>query len=1070
MLRPVENRSTISRMALEFARRNVISRSAGHTAVKAAAYRAGEKLIDERVGRIANYLHRADEVGHCEILLPESASPEMSDRASLWSAVEAREDQHNRRASAQLAIDNIIALPVELSQDQHIELARAFAQQEYVAKGLVVDLAIHYHSEGNPHAHLMTPTRPLVGVEFGSKDREGAGKFYAGVKIADEVQLRHRWADFQNTFFREHGIDAFVRSNNGEFQAEVHLGPTHAMKDKGIETARQHQNNQTISAREQAILAHPEIVIDRVSDRKSLFTQHDLYRELSRLTQNTLVFSNVKPVLDNHASLIKFEFDGTEYLTTQAILETEMDIRAKAGKLAEPAKRFAIPDAVVTAILDQYSFLSSEQREAAVSLSKGRRLGVVVGLAGAGKSTMLKALREAYEAQGLRVKGITLAGKASEELQLSSGIESRTISSWLLALKQGRETLKATDVITMDEAGMINNSTMNNVLSEIEKAGAKLILVGDGEQLQPIQTGCPFRDIAVQEGFTEIGTIRRQKSDWQREATKDLSEGRGRKALSAYEKHGFVHHQKRASDTRDELVLDYLGAAPGSKIVLAHRNVDVMALNHEIRASLVLSGSVDTGQPFRATQLHDDAGMTTPFDLSAGDDIRFGVDDKASGINAGDFGTYLGFEGSQHLVRRSNGTELKLDNERYGHIEHVQRPDTPRVILGAGDRVLFTKNDRALGVKNGTLGTVVSFKFGRLTVQVDGHPSTIAFSFDEYSSVTLGYATTIHKSQGMTVDRTFVLGSASMDKHLGYVSMSRHTDVLDVYLSDEAMKGQNFGDIISHAKRQETVLDLAETHGLELDPAHPDTFQFTQIPTAREVSMDASNVADDSLDQNSTIDSLPISEVDVADARRIISREIKTGIGALERRHKAELELLGKDVENAKDKLDHHIGQEPGSKAPGMLTGKSDPNRWLSIKRRLEIEHANAKRAELRAIDSFDAAAGQRQFTAEERARKRHPGAAQIIARYDAHIKAMKLVERWSSLANQIDVDERREPNKSSSLRKALDNVLDELAQSMILKNALTKDRVNALDSVRANNKHKLAISHALDKNRGHDI
>ena len=107
MLRLLRNRAKIESMGIEFARSHVLSRSAGHSAVKAAAYRSGEKLHDERTGRTADYSHRSSDVLSAQILLPEGADEKFLDRETLWSAVEDREDQHNRRASAQLAKDHI---------------------------------------------------------------------------------------------------------------------------------------------------------------------------------------------------------------------------------------------------------------------------------------------------------------------------------------------------------------------------------------------------------------------------------------------------------------------------------------------------------------------------------------------------------------------------------------------------------------------------------------------------------------------------------------------------------------------------------------------------------------------------------------------------------------------------------------------------------------------------------------------------------------------------------------------------------------------------------------------------
>ena len=107
---------------IEFARTHIIGRAAGHSAVKAAAYRSGTKQKDEWNGLTADYGFRAAEVAHSEILLPDGAPVELADRNTLWNEIQFAEDKSTRRSTAQLAKDHIIALPRELSLNQQIEL------------------------------------------------------------------------------------------------------------------------------------------------------------------------------------------------------------------------------------------------------------------------------------------------------------------------------------------------------------------------------------------------------------------------------------------------------------------------------------------------------------------------------------------------------------------------------------------------------------------------------------------------------------------------------------------------------------------------------------------------------------------------------------------------------------------------------------------------------------------------------------------------------------------------------------------------------------------------------------
>lgn len=134
----------------------ITSRGKGKSAVAAAAYRAGEKITNEYDGVIHDYTRKGG-IAHTEILLPDHAPAEYSDRAVLWNAVEKIEKAKN----AQLAREIEIALPVELSAGQNISLVRDYVKQNFVDKGMCADVCIHDKNDGNPHAHILLTMRPM---------------------------------------------------------------------------------------------------------------------------------------------------------------------------------------------------------------------------------------------------------------------------------------------------------------------------------------------------------------------------------------------------------------------------------------------------------------------------------------------------------------------------------------------------------------------------------------------------------------------------------------------------------------------------------------------------------------------------------------------------------------------------------------------------------------------------------------------------------------------------------------------------------------------------------------------
>jgi hypothetical protein len=157
----------ILRMAIYHCSIRIIKRSQGRSAVAAAAYRSGQKLTNEWDGITHDYTKKGGVV-YSEILLPAHASPEFSDRSTLWNSVEKKEKSRN----AQLAREIEIALPAELDRNMQIKLVRVYVRDAFAASGMCADFSIHDKGDGNPHAHIMLTLRPLnESGEWGAKCR-----------------------------------------------------------------------------------------------------------------------------------------------------------------------------------------------------------------------------------------------------------------------------------------------------------------------------------------------------------------------------------------------------------------------------------------------------------------------------------------------------------------------------------------------------------------------------------------------------------------------------------------------------------------------------------------------------------------------------------------------------------------------------------------------------------------------------------------------------------------------------------------------------------------------------------
>jgi len=235
--------------------------------------------------------------------------------------------------------------------------------------------------------------------------------------------------------------------------------------------------------------------------------------------------------------------------------------------------------------------LSDEQIKAIQHITDPNQLSVVVGLAGTGKSTLLSVAKEAWEKQGYKMHGLALAGKASDSLQGASGIKSRTIASLEVSWKNGNEPVQCDDIIVLDEAGMVGTRQLARITGKLQELECKLVLIGDPNQLQPIEAGTPFKDITAKHKVAKLTEIRRQNSDWQRQASCDLAAGNIEMALRNYSDHDAVYQTKSRDHAISKLVADYVQdvnehGENKSRLALAHKRYK---MNSYLALSMVLA-------------------------------------------------------------------------------------------------------------------------------------------------------------------------------------------------------------------------------------------------------------------------------------------------------------------------------------------------------------------------------------------------------------------------------------------------------------------------------------------------
>jgi conjugative relaxase-like TrwC/TraI family protein len=490
--------------------------------------------------------------------------------------------------------------------------------------------------------------------------------------------------------------------------------------------------------REAAIAERMAALPSLLTEHESLFEQRHLLAAIGTALVGTGIGAERIDVeaerLIEAGRIVQLDRDklGQPVYSTPEQIALERDLLTLTERLLGQRRR--APDAARVAELCRGHGLTEEQANAARAATTASAIAVVEGAPGVGKTTMLRPVVAALKETGMRVVGTATAWNISNQL-LELGIESKATDAWIASARTGGRFLDRNTVLLIEESGLLSSRQMHALLSEVEKAGAKAVLIGDRQQLQAVGAGGGLTIVASLAYATRVDTIVRQHDAWAREAITDVTNGRTAEALEAFATRGLITSASGEKATIKAMV-DAWEATQAvvsnpATLLIAKTNGQVNAINAEVRMRLKASNIIRG--PELAVTAVSRSGTSQALQFALGDRVRFSLRHDGIGVINGTIATVK-------RIDRSNEAD-------------------PILHIVVGERLTH-------------------FKLSDIT--------------DEMGRARLGhaYATTIYGCQGATTERAFVLLCPSMNRSDALVAFSRARQQTSFFLNAKGCDSQ----------------------------------------------------------------------------------------------------------------------------------------------------------------------------------------------------------------------------------------------------------------------------------------
>lgn len=642
-------------------------------------------------------------------------------------------------------------------------------------------------------------------------------------QLGYEVRLTHADGRFELAHITPAQVDAYSHRGN-------------AIKE-GL--AAQGLDRETATARQKEVIAlatrEAKTDVDRValregwressralgvdySPKPAVVAERDTARQAAAVDAVAFAVAHhtERQAVVKHTQLVQAALERGTGGTDLAAIRAEITRQVETGGLIRAGERYTTPEAqqrerdilavaergrgAVAPMMDkpaaeralEATTLNAGQRAAAVLVtSTDERVSAIQGSAGTGKTTMLREARQIAESQGYRLVGLAPSTVAVRELQ-KAGIQSQTVAAFTQREHTG---IDGKSVIVLDEAGMVAARDMHRVLHQAEAAGARVVLLGDVQQLKAVEAGRPFAQLQeAGVARVEMGEIQRQTDAQLRHAVELAARGETGLSLAVLDRHVIEidgHRQRHQAIAKDYVMLP--AADRAQTLILAGTHAARESINEQVRAELGLAGQGLTVPTLQSKDLtREQARMSLSY--QAGDIVEARKAYPSLGLERGDQARVVDAGAGRVTLERADGEQVQWRPALQPHLGAY----TPQQReLAPGDAVRLTANDHARDIANGERATVLAVDAERQTItlhKADG--AEISLDASRPLHLDHGYCSTVHAAQGQTAERVLFEAdtkSAVANESLYYVAISRARSEVTIYTDERQMLPQVLG-------------------------------------------------------------------------------------------------------------------------------------------------------------------------------------------------------------------------------------------------------------------------------------